>query len=400
MRMMLVPAHCCPGAHVRSDPNTRLHGLDTLRTLAILVVMMYHIKRFLPPVLKLVGSVGWMGVDLFFVLSGFLIGTQILRPVAQGRSIDVRGFYERRAYRILPAYLVVLFLYLSVPAWREQAHLPALWKFLSFTANLVMVYPAQRAFSHAWSLCIEEQFYLVLPVIVILLSRKPDVRRTILLIGTLIGAGMLIRSWELFHVIRAPGISDELAEVLTAKRIYYATYSRLDALIAGVSLALIQQFSQRKWEWLKRRANLVLVVGVMIAGCGIWLFRAADPSSDDPLGIILGFPVLALGIALLVASTTTGKGLLSKRVPGCNVVATLAFSLYLTHKEVAHLDRLWLPWLERESSWKGVAIYTLTFFAGATLLYLCVERPFLLVRDRRFSKALAPALISRIDPAL
>lgn len=75
--MMLISALCCPGAYVKSDPNTRLHGLDTPRTLAILVVMIYHIKRFLPPVLKVVGNVGWMGVDLFFVLSGFLIGAQI-----------------------------------------------------------------------------------------------------------------------------------------------------------------------------------------------------------------------------------------------------------------------------------------------------------------------------------
>lgn len=322
-----------------------------------------------------------------------------LRSVAQGTPIDVSGFYKRRAYRIRPAYLVVLFLYATVPAWREQAHLPAIWKFLSFTANLVMVYPAQRAFSHAWSLCIEEQFYLALPVIVMVLTRKPNARQTILLIGMLIGGGIFIRSW-VFHVIRAPGISDDVAEVLTAKRIYYATYSRLDALIDGVSLALVQQFCQKEWQWLKQKSNVVLTAGATVAGCGIWLFRGSDPASDNALGIVLGFPVLALGLALVVASSATGKGLLSKRLPGCSIVATLAFSLYLTHKEVAHLDRLWLPWLEEENSWRGVAIYTLTFFVGAMLLYLCVERPFLLLRDRRSNKAVAPPLISRVDPAL
>ncbi len=385
---------------MKADANTRLYGLDTLRSLAIVVVMIYHVKRFLPPTLEAIGNVGWIGVDLFFVLSGFLIGAQVLRPIAQGRPVEIKGFYKRRAYRILPAYLAVLLLYLSVPVWREQAQLPALWKFLSFTANLVMIYPSQRAFSHAWSLCIEEQFYLVLPIIVILLARKPNARQTVLLISGLIGMGIIVRSWEVFHVIRAPGMSDDAAEILTAKRIYYATYSRLDGLVAGVSLATIQQFRPTVWDQLRRRANVALSAGFVLVSFGVWLFEAANPSSSDPAGIIIGFPVLASGLALCVGSAATGEGVLARRVPGCSAIATLAFSLYLTHKEVAHLDRLWLPRLAFESSWRGAAIYTLTFFVAAALLYVCVERPFLLLRERSSRRTIAPSLLSRIDPAL
>jgi len=142
----------------------RLPGLDTLRAVAIVAVMLYHLKPFLPESMTAVAQFCWMGVDLFFVLSGYLIGMQLLRPYASGERPSVREFYRRRAYRILPAYLVVLWLYLVFPAWRESPVLPSLWQFLTFTVNLFFVDFSHHAFSHVWSLCVEEHFYLVLPL--------------------------------------------------------------------------------------------------------------------------------------------------------------------------------------------------------------------------------------------
>ncbi len=117
---------------------TRLFGLDTLRALAILVVMLYHLTIFgeLPARILPVTDFGWMGVDLFFVLSGFLIGQQALKPYRIGQRLSLAAFYRRRAYRILPAYLAVLALYFLVPGWRESPRLSPLWKFLTFTMNL------------------------------------------------------------------------------------------------------------------------------------------------------------------------------------------------------------------------------------------------------------------------
>ncbi len=159
----------------------RLAGLDTLRAIAITIVILFHLQGFLPAALHPVAGVGWMGVDLFFVLSGYLIGGQILRPYATGDRVNLAEFYCRRAYRILPAYLVILLLYFFVPAWREWPGLAAGWKFLTFTENLFLNYPADLAFSHAWSLCVEEHFYLLLPLIVVGLRaeakrRLPTVR--------------------------------------------------------------------------------------------------------------------------------------------------------------------------------------------------------------------------------
>src|ERR1700677_1500492 len=91
--------------------NNRLPGLDTLRALAIAEVMVFHLRGLLPDAFQPIARFGWMGVDLFFVLSGYLIGSQLLKPVRDGRRVSLLGFYRKRAYRILPVYLVVLALY-------------------------------------------------------------------------------------------------------------------------------------------------------------------------------------------------------------------------------------------------------------------------------------------------
>jgi peptidoglycan/LPS O-acetylase OafA/YrhL len=91
---------CAP---MTSPSNHRLAGLDTLRACAIVWVMAFHLQGFLPAVVEPVGNMGWLGVDLFFVLSGYLIGSQLLRSIATYGHLNIPDFYRRRAYRILPA---------------------------------------------------------------------------------------------------------------------------------------------------------------------------------------------------------------------------------------------------------------------------------------------------------
>jgi len=105
----------------------------------------------------------WAGVDLFFVLSGYLIGTQLLRPYARGDRPSYLDFFLRRTFRVLPAYLVVLLAYFSIPQFREEPGISPIWRFLTFTQNFGLDASIVGAFSHAWSLCVEEHFYLVLP---------------------------------------------------------------------------------------------------------------------------------------------------------------------------------------------------------------------------------------------
>ena len=96
----------------------RLCGLDLLRAIAIIWVMLFHATKYGTPSREFSG-LGWMGVDLFFVLSGFLIGSQLFKLVAQKQEISLSKFYLNRVFRILPAYIVVLTIYFLVPFTRE-----------------------------------------------------------------------------------------------------------------------------------------------------------------------------------------------------------------------------------------------------------------------------------------
>src|ERR1700754_3262950 len=92
--------------------SSRAAGPDLLRALAILLVMLWHLPRpATPALLEGLKQYGWTGVDLFFVLSGYLIGTQLLARLAQGQRVSLRDFYLKRALRILPAFLAVLAIY-------------------------------------------------------------------------------------------------------------------------------------------------------------------------------------------------------------------------------------------------------------------------------------------------
>src|SRR5437588_8321090 len=120
----------------RFQNRERQPGLDLLRVFAIIVVVIYHAALF---GFKLPGRVdrfGWIGVDLFFVLSGYLIGGQLLAPLVRDRPIDLRRFFARRVLRIVPAYFVILAVYAFLPSWREYSEMSPLWKFVLSVQNI------------------------------------------------------------------------------------------------------------------------------------------------------------------------------------------------------------------------------------------------------------------------
>src|SRR5471030_623190 len=125
-----------------SISSRRVHGLDTLRALAIVLVFMNHYMLFVSggPTFGWMGEIGWTGVDLFFGLSGYLIGNQILSAIQRQKSggprFSLARFYARRLLRTLPNFYAVLALYALWPYWRGASVLPPLWTFLTFTQNI------------------------------------------------------------------------------------------------------------------------------------------------------------------------------------------------------------------------------------------------------------------------
>lgn len=361
---------------------SRAPGLDLLRAIAILWVMYYHglVLGLLPETDK-VARPGWMGVDLFFALSGYLIGSQLLRPLARGERLDFGRFYLRRALRTLPAYLVIVALYFSLPVFRERPTIEPVWQFLTFTENLFIDFSQPRAFSHVWSLCVEEQFYLVAPAVIWLMARRPKAWRAVVLCLALLLGGAALRAFIWLHDL-APlqHLADDSAfSKLYQERIYYPTWTRLDGLLGGMALALIQAFRPGLWQAMMRRADVVLVIGLVAVGAGIWLF-GGDRSFAST---VFGYPVVSFGMTALVAAAAGQSGLVGRRpIPGASAVAAMAYSLYLTHKQVYHLVHLAVGAGLDGRPILAFLTYACAALAAGGLLYTAVERPFLHLRDR------------------
>jgi peptidoglycan/LPS O-acetylase OafA/YrhL len=180
--------------------DLRSPGLDLIRAVAIILVMLFHASLFrLDSAQHWIVRFGWMGVDLFFVLSGFLIAGQLLRPLARGSNPNYSRFFGRRLLRTLPAYFVVLAAYFLVPSIRERPVIQPLWQFLTFTENLLIAPPIPKAFSHAWSLCVEEQFYLLFPAVVAIVALRPSASKIIGLIAIVFLGGMVLRGYLWLH---------------------------------------------------------------------------------------------------------------------------------------------------------------------------------------------------------
>src|SRR6266446_6884082 len=271
----------------RIQDRERQPGLDLLRAFAIIVVVIYHAALF---GFKLPGRVdrfGWIGVDLFFVLSGYLIGGQLLAPLARDRRIHLGRFFARRALRIMPAYFVVLAVYFLLPPLREYPEMSQpLWKFLLSVQNIAL--HGGTAFSHAWSLAVEDQCYLVLPLLLLVLYPRPGT--SVIIACIIVLGGIALRTVLAFQNLTDTGVSFRGFQAW----IYYPTWTRLDPLVLGVALAAIEKFRPQWWQRLTNLAPwfllpaFTLIVYALYLGEGDYLSVAAA---------IWQFPLIALGMA-------------------------------------------------------------------------------------------------------
>lgn len=381
--MELAPHHAI--RHCRPEP-VHLPGLALLRAIAVLWIMLYHVTSY-GPVLPGLVEFGYMGVDLFFVLSGFLIGEQLLRPYAHGARPAWRQFYLRRALRVLPAYLAVVALYFTVPSVRESPEIQPLWQFLTFTQNFFADYHHARALSHAWSLCIEEHFYLVLPPIVWLLAKKPSARWIAVVAAALLIGGMLLRHWLWQHQV-APFLSVRDGQGNFFERyieqIYNPSYTRLDGLLAGVMLALVKIFRPAWWSWALNRKPWFLASGAIGIGATMMMPAPAYISA------VFGFPLLSASMTAIVISSASPQHWSGRmRIPGVAPIAAMAFSLYLTNKSIYHLVSVNFGDALDESNLLSLCVYLGAALAAGGVLYITVERPGLRLRERFSSRSRA-----------
>ncbi|MEY2512491.1 MAG: hypothetical protein QOE26_3254 [Verrucomicrobiota bacterium] len=326
---------------------------------------------------------GWIGVDLFFVLSGYLIGGQLLAPPLGDGTPSCRGpgprriplgrFFARRALRILPAYLVILAIYVLLPSWREYPEMFPLWKFLLSVQNIGL--RGGTAFSHAWSLAVEDQFYLLLPLVLLLVIRS---RRAAVIVPCAIVLGGLALRWFL--------AVNNLAETGVGFRgfqtwIYYATWTRLDPLVFGVVLAAIEKFRPHWWQ---RLMNLAPWLGLPGLGLIVSAFWIEEPGVITVTASIWQFLLVALGMAALLLCAVSPRLPFSRvNIPGAAFIASIAYSAYLVQKLVIHFVAQFCSTHDITLTSAGALIgVELCVYAAATVLFFAIERPFLQLRHR------------------
>ena len=351
-------------AGVLDSGRARKDGLDVLRALAIVSVLCFHapesVRRALPEVLRASFEVGWVGVDLFFVLSGYLIGRQVFAMEDSAPlGLQLRTFWLKRWMRTLPLYFVVLAFYALKPWLFGTPFVGGGWHYLVFLQNYVGV----RDFVQSWSLCVEEHFYVVLPLLAFgLRARSAPAWAWVMPLLLSLGA----RAWEVYTA--TPGLLPAEQWV----RLQWRTHLHLDGLAVGVFLAKTAPRWQR-WPQAWRRAcgaMGALLLGVSLAVCvphlpdwgGVWIFA----------GLAVGFGGLLVATEA-VALPVPLRGLVYQ-------AAVLSYGTYLWFWVVARV-------FERRNLTLGMWGLDLLAFITVThgvawVTYVAVERPALRLRDR------------------
>jgi peptidoglycan/LPS O-acetylase OafA/YrhL len=285
--------------------HRHLPALDGLRGVAILLVFSVHCFEWPPG--------GHLGVDLFFILSGFLITTLLLEEHSATGRISLRAFYARRARRLLPALALLLAAYLAIDAVKGQNGLKAAAFGGLYVANLVEAFGrhpgvlTNSGLDHLWSLAQEEQFYLVWPVLVPLVAL---VRRPVRLLAIAIGFLILYRIG-----LALAGASHH--------RLYNGPDTHADGLLAGAAVAFLLA---RGPQIVTPRLKLLAVAALPIAVDAL-LVRAPSPGWDA-----FALPIIeAACVVILVAALTIPQWAAVLSWSPLRWLGRISYSLYLWH---------------------------------------------------------------------
>jgi peptidoglycan/LPS O-acetylase OafA/YrhL len=324
---------------------SRISALDGLRGVAIALVLLWHsvFAAYTPSLLLqrllLVGKLSWSGVDLFFVLSGFLIGGILVDARESPRYF--RTFYLRRVFRILPLSLGLACLYFLtaffLPRLNEwlgytETAIPA-WTFFVFLQNFWMASLGDFAagpLGVTWSLAVEEQFYLIAPWIV----RKLSTRHLVFVLSAAIIAAPCPRALLLYELPHG-AFAD-----------YVLMPCRADALSFGILCAILWRTPQA-WSWLARHSSYLLAAWMLLVVPLAWLsLRNSD--FESPEMVTAGYTLLAAFYACSLLAALLQKPLAWERllnVRPLRKLGQLAFCVYLIHFPLLRLGKKYVTLL-------------------------------------------------------
>jgi peptidoglycan/LPS O-acetylase OafA/YrhL len=363
----------------------KFYGLDNLRAFAIIMVLLFHYSGWFkhPSWFPNIFEFGWIGVDLFFVLSGFLISSQLFVQIKKEGTFSMRDFFIKRFFRIIPVYYFVVAIYFLFPFFSNDfgagQQLPPLWKFLTFTQNFNADFANTGSFSQVWSLCVEEHFYLILPFTLLLFLKIGKLKKAYLLLIILFLAGFLIRMF-CYHNVYLPAINGTANQAIWLSTIYFPTYCRLDGLLIGVAIAALYNYLPSLFLKLSNYANTIIAVGILI------VIVAYFPSryQYNFVNTIFGFPTICLGFGLLVlGSIMPNSRLYQWKSKLLSKIAQISYALYLIHMAVILTAQTILFDLGVVKNSNLTFLFSMIFcFFFATIIHYSIEKPFLKIRGR------------------
>ncbi len=371
-------------AALATPKPVRLLQLDVLRGIAVLLVMGYHL-----PALPILSNAGYLGVDLFFVLSGFLVSGLLFREIQSTGGVNLSRFYLRRALKIYPSvYLLLALTYLLFTAalgWAQVSN-TALGDLLLSQNYLGGLW------GHTWSLAVEEHFYLLLPVTLILLLglRTRTARDPLGLLPYAFGLIMLVSVALRVQNARCFPVFD-------VQRHIVPSHLRFDGLFFGVFLSFLHHFRPHLLRILMTRPYRFPITALGLALLIPLLLLPAEHVFTYTLGFVCAY--LAFGTLLLVALYPERPTVIE---PGgatrfLGWLGAYSYTIYLWHIPVLSALRYGGPKL-------GLALTLLAYYAGSIAVGVgaskLVEMPVLRLRDRLFpSRANWPSSDSQDDVA-
>lgn len=345
------------------------------------MVFLYHYGRLFPHPewTNTISKFGWTGVDLFFVLSGYLIASPLFLKIASSKKIPLKQFFLKRFFRIIPAYGVVVAVYFCLPSVHEREALAPIWKYLTFTQNIGLDLRTQGTFSHAWSLCIEEQFYLLLPLLLAALVYFNAIKNGYRLLIALFLFGFAARYYS-YQAYVAPNSASDDVWVFWCQWVYYPTWCRLDGLLVGVSIAAMLQFRPLLKERVLKYGNMLLLLSLFILA-GAYTICLDEKSV---VASVAGFPLVSIGYGVMLLGAISPTSFLYRSNAEITAtLATLSYAIYLVHKFVVHITQEQFAKLNIADDSNGMFFICIAMvLLAAFAMNKIVEQPFLKLRDK------------------
>jgi peptidoglycan/LPS O-acetylase OafA/YrhL len=367
------------------DKN-RIFGLDLLRAIAILTVMLKHGKYLLPDDFRPIHNyLNFDGVTIFFVLSGFLIGSIMIKSL-DANEFHLGKFWTRRWLRTIPPYFFVLSLLVILEITLNNSNFLEFKNYYLFSQNFFNMHDS--FYPEAWSLSVEEWFYLSTPVIILFLTIFFEPKKSVLI--TIISIIILITSVRYYRYLNIDIKSINHWALVFQKQVV----TRLDSIMIGVFGAYIRFYFREFWNRIRKHA---LFMGILIFLCSTIIYAKFLIPYQSLFYTVFKFSITSLATLLLLpflsGLESTSKSISSKIITQISVIS---YSMYLIHLTLVQ------RWIIEKIRWDDfITIQYLNWLVPyllfwiltlilSIILYKYIEAPVMKFRDSKVVKRLFP----------